>query len=180
MPPRDFDPSRRALAAALALLPVLPGCAAAGRRARLEPDDEVQALRAAGSGLYEIAAGRLAVVRSPSPPVQAFGQMLVGHHQAANAELLQLLQARGVSAAPALPPYLELRLARLQPAAAGDFDERFARVAGLEDQQRRLAMHAQAAGTVHDPQLRDWFARQLPALRSHLAVARSLAASHGA
>lgn len=181
MPAPAFDPVRRAaLAAALAVLPPLHGCASPGRRAQLAPDDEVLALRAAGAGLYGLAAGQLALAQSQDPPVRAFGQMLVGHHEAANATLLGLLQARGVSPPRTLPAYLELRLARLQPAGGTDFDRQFTRVAGLEDQQRQLALHAQAALAVQDDALRNWFAGQLPALRSQLAVARSLAASLGA
>jgi len=159
---------------------LLAGCATTGRTSRLAPDDEEQALRAAGIGLYELSAGRLAQVHAGRSELQAFGRLLAEHHETANASLLSLLQSRGVEPPRAMPAWLELRLARLRPGGGAGFDQHFVQVAGLEDHERLLAEYATSASTVQDAGLRAWFASQLPALRSHLAVARSLAAAPAA
>ncbi|WBY00978.1 DUF4142 domain-containing protein [Ramlibacter tataouinensis] len=174
--PIDFH--RRLVAAALAAGPLLAGCASTGRRSQLAADDEVLALRAAGLGLYELSVAQLVQARADRADLQAFGRLLAEHHGPANAELLGLLQARGAVPPRAMPAYLELRLARLQlqMQAQDGFDRRFVQVAGLQDQERLLALHEYAALAVQDGALHGWFASQLPALRSHLAVARSLAA----
>lgn len=178
MTPDVADPARRRCCAALAML--LAGCATPGRPSRLSADDEVLALRAAGIGLYELSAGRLAQAHAGSAELQAFGRLLADHHEGANAALLSLLRSHGAAPPRAMPAWLELRLAQLQPDGSADFDRRFVQVGGLQDQQRLLALHADAARSVGDPALRAWFASQLPTLRSHLAVARSLAAAPAA
>lgn len=174
-----IDHPRRTLVAALAACPLLAGCASAARRGQLAPDDQVLALRAAGLGLYELAAGQLAQAHAQRADLQAFGRLLVEHHGAANADLLGLLQARSIAPRATLPAYLERRLASLQPGAEG-FDQRFVPIAGLQDQERLVALHEDAGVAVIDTALRRWFSGQLPALRSHLAVARSLAAAPAA
>lgn len=169
------DPARRCFCVALATLTA--GCATRRRPSSLADDDEVLALRAAGIGLYELSAGRLAQARAQRTELQAFGRLLVDHHEVANASLLGLLRSHGVAPPRAMPAYLESRLAQLQPDGVAGFDRRFARIAGLQDQERLLALHDHAVLAVQDAALRDWFGSQLPVLRSHLAVARSLAAA---
>jgi len=172
-----IDPSRRAFAAALVAWPLLASCASAARRGQLTADDRLLALRAAGLGLYELATGQLALARAQRIDLQAFGALLAEHHQAANAALLTLLQSRAIAPPPTMPAYLELRLAKLRPEGEDSFDRRFVQLAGLQDQERLVALHEFAGDAVEDAALRGWFSGQLPALRSHLAVARSLAAA---
>ncbi len=174
---KAIDHPRRALTAALAAWPLLASCASATRRGQLSPGDQVLALRAAGIGLYELAAGQLAQARAQRADLQAFGRVLAEHHEAANAALLTLLQSRAIAPPPTMPAYLELRLARLRPDGGSRFDQRFVQVAGLQDQERLVALHEDAGVAAEDASLRSWFSGQLPALRSHLAVARSLAAA---
>lgn len=177
MDTRPIPIRRRTVAAALAALPLLAGCASAARRSEWAHDDEVLALRAAGLGLYELSAAQRLQAHAQWPELQAFGRQLAAHHGAAGAELLGLLQSRGIAPPRTMPTYLEVRLARLQPqAGGGGFDRRFVQGVGLQDQVRLVALHEDAVLAVADAALRGWFGGQLPALRSHLAIARSLAA----
>jgi putative membrane protein len=170
--------SRRFLLVAAAA--AASGCAGTGGgRAgwgRLAADDRVFAMRAAGAGLYEVAAGRLGALRGTQPEVRNFGQLIADHHGGAAAELAALLQARGLQPPGTLPAHLDVRLSRIANATPQRFDSHFVRWAGLEDHWQQIALHEHAARDVQDGALRDWFARQLPMLRSHLAAAQSLAA----
>lgn len=177
----------RALSAACAAVVLATGCASTApgtpagpaMAARLSADDRVFALQAAGGGLYEVEAGRLAVARGSRPEVRGFGQMLVDHHAASNAELAALLQSRGIAPPPALPPQFAAKLSRLSAATGPAFDHHFVRTAGIGDHRLQIALFENAARDVRDPQLRAWFAKALPALRSHLSGAQALAASTG-
>src|SRR4051794_25748634 len=70
-----------------------PALAATG----FTPADSSFALAAASSGLFEVAAGQLAVVYGADPQVREFGQMLVQDHTLANSELLAILAAHGIA-----------------------------------------------------------------------------------
>lgn len=151
--------------------------ASAGRR--LSADDRVFALQAAGGGLYEVEAGRLAVTRAASAEVRSFGQMLVDHHTGSNAELVWLLRARGVPAPPVMPAALDAKLARLLPLTGDAFDRQFIQTAGIADHRQQIALFQQASRDVADPALRAWFAKTLPSLSAHLESAQAVAGRIG-
>ncbi|HZY20422.1 MAG TPA: DUF4142 domain-containing protein [Ramlibacter sp.] len=176
---------RAVLAAAVAGgVATLSGCAGmshttagASAATRLSAEDHVFAMQAAGGGQYEVLAGQLAIQRAANADVRGFGQMLVDHHTAANAELASLLQARGLVPPSSLPSQYAAKLARLNAAPAAAFDAQFVRTAGLEDHQVQIGLFEQASREVRDPALKAWFVRTLPTLRSHLQAAQVLAGS---
>jgi putative membrane protein len=184
-----MNPFRRAPRAALGLaaatLLALAGCtsmntggtgaAGATTGARLATDDRVYAMQAAGGGMYEVEAGRLAATRAASPEVRAFGQMLVDHHTASNAELMSLLQARGLPPPPALPTAMAAKIARLAPLSGAAFDQEFIRNAGIADHQTQIELFMRASRDVADPALRAWFTKTLPSLQAHLQAAQGIA-----
>jgi putative membrane protein len=178
--------TRRAALAVLAGPALLAsGCAApdsaatAIPRGTLAADDRTLAMQAAGAGLYEVEAGRLALARATGPALRDYGDMLVRHHLAAGVELQALLAAHGLPAPVRLPPQFDARLARLAAAQAEGFDTLFAQVAGVQDHEAQLAFFRHASQVARDPQLRDWFARNLPVLRQHLQAAQALPGAPG-
>ncbi|WP_167772931.1 DUF4142 domain-containing protein [Ramlibacter humi] len=181
---RSFQSRILAAFAVAGSLPLLPGCATnrapdaeagAGPMPALAADDRQLATQAAGGGLYEVEAGRLAEARASRPEVRSFGQMLVEQHLAANAELASLLQARGMAPPTTVPPRFVARLAAMGRLSGPDFDLDFVRTAGLEDHEAQIALFESGAREAHDPALRAWFGNTLPVLRNHLAAAQSLA-----
>jgi putative membrane protein len=188
MQPLSTHPRRDVLVFTLAATALLAsGCAAGGGattatvgaspRGRLVGDDFMFAMQAADGGLYEVEAGRLATTRATRPEVQRFGQMLVDHHTAANAELIELLQARAVRPPAAMPSQMSYRLARLAAADAREFDSQFVRTVGVDEHRQQVGLFERASREVQDPALRAWFVKTLPALRSHLNAAQTLAGS---
>lgn len=149
--------------------------AGAASGGRLTTDDRVYAMQAAGGGMYEVEAGRLAATRAASADVRAFGQMLVDHHTASNAELMSLLQARGLTPPPALPPAMAAKIARLAPLTGAAFDQEFIRNAGIADHQTQIELFMRASRDVGDPVLKAWFVKTLPSLQAHLQAAQGIA-----
>lgn len=142
---------------------------------RLGDDDQVFAMQAAYGGRFEVDAGALATTRAASAEVRAFGQLLVDHHQAANAELAALLQARGLQPPLAPSAGMAARMARLAPLSGAAFDREFIRTAGIAAHQQQIALFLHAGRDVADPALRAWFIATLPTLRAHLEAAQGLA-----
>lgn len=186
--PTPSLPSRRAALAALAASALVAGCASTRRqelatpvvpRGTLSMDDRTLAMQAAGAGLYQIEAGKLAASRAGDAGVRDFGQLLVRQLGASNSELATVLAAHGLALPSRLPPQFDARLAALAAAPAEGFDRRFVQVAGLQDQRSQVALFEQARLTVQDPVLRNWFDRMLPVLRQRLQLAQTLAGMPG-
>jgi putative membrane protein len=133
-------------------------------------------LQAAADGVYEVQAAQLAVSRAVDPRVKSFADMLVTQHLQANGELNVLLQAKGMTVPPQLPPDRFAKLRQLAALPAGPaFDTAFVQMAGVQDHQRAVALFERARADAGDRDLRAWIDRMLPALRAHLSAAQALA-----
>jgi putative membrane protein len=141
----------------------------------LGASDQALVAVAAGAGMYEVEAGRLAASRAADPQVRAYAQMLVDHHTANNNELMALVSSKGHRIAPGLPPELQQKVATLQGLSGPAFDREFVRMTGLQDHTSAIAEFERRRGTVMDRDLLLYVDRTLPALRSHLQQARDLA-----
>ena len=130
---------------------------------------------AAGSGMYEVEASRLAVTRATDAQVRAYAQMLVDHHTANNNELMTLVSAKGHRVAPGLPPALQQKVATLSGLSGAAFDREFVRMTGVQDHLAAVAAFEQGRRTVADRDLAAYIDKSLPVLRSHLQHAQDLA-----
>ncbi len=131
-------------------------------------------LEAAGSGLYQVEAARLAEVRARDPAVKAYASMLAQQHSLANEELRRLAQARAVTWPGGPPAARQAVLQSLGALAAEAFDARFIQKVGIEDHQADLMLHEAASRNLEDRTLRAHAERMLPMLQNHLAAARQL------
>lgn len=157
----------------------VPGYAAESARtaSRLPPDERhardflrVVSLQAR----FETEAARLALQRAEHPGVLAFASELLEYHQAANAELLHLLAARGM--APAMMDNAQRKaLNRLSRLNGARFDREFMERMGRDRQRDDVQHFEKAAKGVTDPALLDWIDRQLPSLRQQHTSAVELA-----
>lgn len=152
-------------------VPVAPAPAPAG----LSVDEQSLVAVAAGAGMYEVEAGRLAAARAQDPQVRAYAQMLVNHHTANNHELMGLVSSKGHRIVPGLPAALQQRVATLQGLSGAEFDREFVRWAGVQDHLSAIAEFERRRASVVDRDLLAYVDRTLPALRSHLQQARELA-----
>ncbi|WP_167772537.1 DUF4142 domain-containing protein [Ramlibacter henchirensis] len=123
---------------------------------------------------FEVDASRLALARAENPGVRGFASDLLLYHEAADAELLHLLAARGMA-----PPMMENKqrktLNRLAKLTGAKFDREFVAGVGRDRQREDVQRFEKAALGVADPVLRDWIDRQLPSLREQHSSATRLA-----
>ena len=130
--------------------------------------------KAAGSGLFEVREGQLALSMASSPDVRQFAQRIVNDHTRANQELLALVSRKGWTMPRAMSNEevdMFNRLARVQRA---EFDKSYV------DQQTKAHEQAvelfdRASKECQDPDLKAWAAKTLPTLREHLELARKIA-----
>lgn len=130
---------------------------------------------AAGSGMYEVEAARLALTRAANPQVRAFAQMLADHHAAGNNELMALVSSKGQRVAPGLPPALQQKVNTLSGLSGEAFDREFIRTTGVQDHLAAVAAFEQGRRSVADRDLAAFIDKTLPVLRSHLQEAQNLA-----
>jgi len=132
--------------------------------------DRTFMLKAAGSGLYEVEASRLAAERARSSAVKNFAQSMVSDHEKANQELMALASARGVSLPQQLPADKRKEVDRLSKAK--NFDAEYMRNTGVKEHKAAVALFEKASKSAKDAELKAWAAEKLPTLRAHLAHAQ--------
>lgn len=130
---------------------------------------------AAGAGMYEVDAARVALSRASDPKVRSFAQMLLDQHTANNQELASILQAKGHRIAPGLPAELAQKVSKLSTLSGSAFDQEFIRTTGVADHMAAIAAFEQGDRSVTDRDLQAYIDKTLPALRSHLQQAQDLA-----
>ncbi|MGE5546315.1 MAG: DUF4142 domain-containing protein [Solirubrobacterales bacterium] len=144
--------------------------------ASVAPADAAFAVAAAEKGLAEVALSELALRRARSEPVREFARRMVAEHSDMNAELLRL----GVSKRIALPmtPTAADRAERdhLDTLHEGTFEGAYLDRM-IADHEEAVKLFADQADGGTDVELTAFAARNLPALRDHLAACRQLPAA---
>jgi len=149
--------------------------AAAPAASRLSAADVQFVAVAAGSGMYEVEASRVALSRATDPQVRAYAQMLVDHHTTSNNELMTIVGTKGQRIAPALPASLQQKVTMLSGLSGPAFDREYVRMTGVQDHRAAIAAFEQAQGSVADRDLQAFIVKTLPVLRSHLQQAQDIA-----
>lgn len=142
---------------------------------RLAAADQAFVAVAAGAGMYEVEAARLALTRATDAKVRGYAQMLVDHHTANNSELMALVSTKGHRIAPGLPTALQQKVQTLSSLRGADFDREFIRTTGVQDHAAAVAAFENGQRTVADASLRAYIDKTLPVLRSHLQHAQDIA-----
>lgn len=149
----------------------------AGAPARM--DDGEFLASAAQVGLLEIQAAQLAVSKAASAEVKEFANMIEQAHTRQGDTLRELAQVRDIDLPKEPDPQQRTIIEELQSVSGAQFDRTYAQHM-MQVQQRTLAMFEQAASGVSDPELRSYAESQLPTLRTHLDMVRSLRVAEAA
>jgi putative membrane protein len=128
---------------------------------------------AAGDGMYEVQAAQIAASKARSPDVKSFASKMVGDHQNANNDLVQIANAKKVELPTAPPRGKRHEIETLGKKSGAGFDKLFVK-ASVSDHEKDVKKFEKAAGKVQDPDLKAWVQKTLPVLREHLAMARQL------
>jgi putative membrane protein len=134
--------------------------------------DQTFVKKAAQGGLAEVELGKLASDKASNQQVKDFGKKMVDDHGKANDELKSLAQSKNITLPTDLSAQdkaLRDRLAKLSGAA---FDRAYMQ-AMLKDHRTDVSefrTESKKAGA--DPDVKQWAAKTLPTLESHLKMAQ--------
>lgn len=140
----------------------------------LSETDRAFVLEAAGAGLFQLEAARLAEQRARDPQVRSYAAMLVQQYGLANDELRALARSRGVPWPATPPPARQAVLAALAALVPEFFDRRYVEQAAVAEHAADLQLFEAAGRALDDGALRQWALRRVPALQNHLAEAQKL------
>jgi putative membrane protein len=134
---------------------------------------------AAGSGMFEVQVSQLAATKAVDPNVKSYASMLVDHHTAANNELIQLANMKGVELPAAPPRGLRKEIEKIGKKSGADLDKEYIKEVGIKAHEKDIKMFEKASKDLKDPQLKAFADKTLPTLRQHLAAAQALQGGKG-
>ena len=130
--------------------------------------------QAAEGGMFEVQAAQLAASKAEDAAVKSFASMLVDHHSAANNELVQLANMKGVELPPAPPRASRRDIEKLGKKTGPAFDREFVREVGIKAHEKDIKLFEKASKDLKDAQLKAFVDKTLPKLRDHLAQAQKM------
>jgi putative membrane protein len=130
---------------------------------------------AASSDQFEIQSSQLALQVSTNPAVQGYGRMLIAHHQATTANLIQAAQSAGLPPPPpTLLPMHQTMLDQLRAAGTGPAFDQAYKTIQIPAHEQALALHTNYASGGDVPALRQVAAAAAPIVQQHLVGAQNL------
>jgi putative membrane protein len=151
--------------------PSTPGAAAPS----LSNNDLQFVNKAAQGGMLEVDLGAKAAQIGASPEVKTFGNHMVSDHGRAGAELKDLASRKGVILPTQLDSDHRKKIEELTKLSGTKFDAAYAKDM-VEDHEEDVSEFERASKDLKDPDLRQWAAKTLPTLKSHLEMARDMKA----
>jgi putative membrane protein len=143
-----------------------------GQRGSVSRGDASFLRKAGEHGLAEVELGRLAQERGMREEVKQFGARMVADHGKANEELARIASARGVEV-PAAPDKKHQRdRDKLSKYTGPEFDREFMKHM-VADHRKDVREFARMAKGAKDAEVKEFAARQLPVLKSHLQAAQA-------
>ncbi|GHE35399.1 DUF4142 domain-containing protein [Sphingobacterium griseoflavum] len=124
---------------------------------------------------FEIALASQAMERSSSQDIKQFAQKIVTAHTRTMDELEQAAAAKKLVLPDAIAENQADILKSMGELSGADFDSAFKDVM-VKSHQDAIALFELGSGEsgIHDPELRTWAGEQIPALKSHLEIAKGL------
>jgi putative membrane protein len=123
-------------------------------------------LDAVQGGAAEVELGRLAAQRAASDAVRQFGQRMATDHGAANTELMQLAQRKGVVLPRDIDAAHRATISRLSAMSGPAFDQAYM-AEMMRDHQQDATLFTREANQGQDPEVRAWAAKILPTIQEH-------------
>jgi putative membrane protein len=127
---------------------------------------------AAQGSVAEVAMGQMAQQRGSNVQVKEFGQRMVIDHSKASDELKKVADAKGMKLPTAPASSHQHDADKLAKLSGTDFDRAYMKHM-LDDHKKDVADFEKAAKSAKDADVKDFAARTLPTLQSHLQLAQS-------
>jgi putative membrane protein len=124
--------------------------------------------------IKEIETGRLAQLRGKDKDVIAYGKRMTREHTEASNELTNILKAKNMSyPKPSLPN--DEHSNKLRNSTGGEFDKQYISMMVM-DHQKTIDLFETASKNIQEPELKAFATKLLPSLKTHLNLAKELAA----
>lgn len=159
------------LVATAGLLRAIAGPTEAQRKP-VGPDAEFL-IQAAQAGQAEVELSQLALRRNATERVKATAQKIETDHQAANAELKTLADAKNVTLPAQIDKAHQAALEKLDQLTGAAFDRGWA-AQMVKDHQAAIDLFTKQSKSGADAEVRAFAAKQLPALQAHLKQSQAL------
>ena len=141
---------------------------------KLQRTDRSFITKAAEGGRAQVELGKLAQGKASSDAVKQFGQRMVEDHGAANQELMQLAENKGMQLDDKTPKPDRL-LTRLSKLQGPEFDREYVK-AMVKDHKQDVAEFRRMHSGAVDPNLKAWVDKTLPTLEDHLKTIEGIQA----
>ena len=145
-----------------------------GNTATLSSSDKKFAMTAAAGGMAEVETARLALTKASSDAVKQYAQKMIDDHTAANAELMQIASAKGITLPTAPDAKMRAMMAKMERLSGAAFDREYVMMAGSKDHQKMEKLFRDESMRGRDADLKAFAAKTLPVVQQHLQMARDL------
>ncbi len=123
--------------------------------------------RAASGNQFEIQSSELALIKNPSPEVQAFAEQMIADHTAAGEKMMAAAEADGITVPRALMPDHQAQLDALTETAEDSFGEAYLSAQAAAHNEA-VALYQGYSQGGEEGRLKAFATETLPTLESHL------------
>jgi putative membrane protein len=145
-----------------------------GGMTTVSSSDRKFAMTAAMGGMAEVEMSRLALTKASSDAVKQYAQKMIDDHTAANAELMQIASAKGITLPTAPDAKMRAMMAKMDRLSGAEFDHHYIMMAGSKDHQKMEKLFRDESMRGRDGDLKAFAAKTLPVVQQHLQMARDL------
>ena len=128
---------------------------------------------AAGANLLEIRLGQVALSKASNTTVKEFGQRMATDHTRLEQELSSMVSRNGIALNAGLSSEQNDKINRLQNLSGQQFDQAYMSMM-IQAHQTDVTQFENQSRNAASPQVRDFAARSLPVLQSHLSLAQQV------
>jgi len=146
----------------------------AGQSGQVGEKDRRFVMKAASSGLFEVASSQLAQQQAQSQEIKRFAQRMVEDHQRANKQLQQIAQRKGIQIPQDMLPVHKACLQDLQQHKGRDFERAYL-IEQVAEHNKAVLKFRDASTELQDSDLKQFASQTLPILREHLTHVEQLA-----
>lgn len=135
-------------------------------------DDAKNITKAAEAGLYEVKITSSGKTKATSASVKKLAEHMEEAHEKLNQQLAELATKKNVTIPTALNESKEKDIAKIMEKTGNDFDKAFVDEL-IDKHEKSIDLFEKTAEHAQDPEVKDWFSKTLPELRSHLQMAKA-------
>lgn len=152
--------------------PESPSAAVGTTQSSMERADRSFVEKAAVGGMAEVELGKMAQQKAADPQVKAFGERMVQDHAKANEELTRIGTSKGVTLPATMDRSHRRDAERLAKLSGAEFDREYMKHM-VDDHRKDVKEFEKASRSAKDTEVKDFAARTLPTLQTHLQMAEN-------